>query len=417
MKDYGLIILCLIGVVALSGCGRPPLLEAVTVSPDVITPNADGQEDLAKISFRLNENADVAIYFYDGTGQRYTFRPTTRLSFNEEPYSVLFPGVVEGFVREDEAFDYVVEKRVLPDGLYTWEIHADAVEGGSSVVSGTLEIADADTQLPGITGFSIYPKTFSPNQDGIDDRVRINAYLQKDVEELLVYMLDEEGIPRYISEDDQSTTPLNAEGLHTFDYDGGIDAGASPPPDGMYEVHAQARDAVGQRVRVTDTLRLVNAGRPMAYILNAEVEWSAENTLVLGDTLYFTLTVENDGVAPIRTSGPKSGAVYDSDQNYATLGETIEAGAFRVGIHCENATINYPWRWAIADEETLMVDEEGYRYLPPNTRARVSGGIHFIDVVDARNPQYCWAGLIHEDVEIANVNNNVDPILLRIVKP
>jgi hypothetical protein len=155
----------------------------------------------------------------------------------------------------------------------------------------------------------------------------------------------------------------------------------------------------------------------MAYILNAEVEWSAESTLVLGETLYFTLTVENDGVAPLRTSGPPVGTVYENEQNYATLGETIEAGAYRVGIHCENATINYPWRWAIADEETLVVDEEGYRYLPPGARAQVTGGIRFVDVVEARNPQYCWAGLIHEDVEIAPVNNNVDPVLLRVVTP
>jgi hypothetical protein len=47
----------------------------------------------------------------------------------------------------------------------------------------------------------------------------------------------------------------------------------------------------------------------------------------------------------------------------------------------------------------------------------VSGGIRFVNVIDARNPQYCWAGLIHEDVEIAPVNNNVDPLFLRIVEP
>jgi hypothetical protein len=35
----------------------------------------------------------------------------------------------------------------------------------------------------------------------------------------------------------------------------------------------------------------------------------------------------------------------------------------------------------------------------------------------ARNPQYCWAGLIHEDVEIAQVNTHVDPVFLTIEVP
>jgi hypothetical protein len=139
--------------------------------------------------------------------------------------------------------------------------------------------------------------------------------------------------------------------------------------------------------------------------------------MVLSETLHFTLTVENDGNTPLRTSGPDVGTVYDSDQNYATLGETIQAGVFRVGIHCENSTINYPWRWAIGDETALVEDEDGHLYLPPRERAIVTGGVRFVDVIDARNPQYCWAGLIHEDVEIAAVNNNVDPLFLRIIEP
>jgi hypothetical protein len=47
----------------------------------------------------------------------------------------------------------------------------------------------------------------------------------------------------------------------------------------------------------------------------------------------------------------------------------------------------------------------------------VSGGIRFVDVVGARNPQYCWAGLIHEDVQISPVNDRVDPVSLLIEVP
>ena len=153
----------------------------------------------------------------------------------------------------------------------------------------------------------------------------------------------------------------------------------------------------------------------MAYIYNGEVEWSS-TSVPLGNTLYFTLTVENDSPAPIRTSGPPPGTVYESDQNYATLGEYIQSGVFRVGIPCESATTNYPWRWAVADESALE-QRDGHLYLPPFTRAVVTGGVRFADVMGDRNPQYCWAGLIHEDVEVSPVNDRVDPVSLFIEVP
>ncbi|HEY88759.1 MAG TPA: hypothetical protein G4N98_03375 [Thermoflexia bacterium] len=412
-----LLLLMLSGLLLLTACEQKPLLAEVTFTPSTISPNADGRDDLTNISFRLNRNATVAIHFYAADGQQYTFRSPTPLSLNEEPYSVLFPGVVEGFTTEDEELPYQVLKRVLPDGPYQWEISAETTTGERVVVTGDLVVENADTELPGISGFSIYPQEFSPNQDGLDDRVRINAFLQKDVENLQLYMLDTAGIRHHIAEEEKNPTRLNQAGMHSFDYDGGIDAGGAPPPDGTYTIYAEARDRVGQRVLVTDELTLVNAGRPLAYILNAEVEWSTKSTLVLGDTLYFTLTVENDSHTLIRTSGPAAGTVYASDQNYATVGGTIESGVFRVGVHCENSMINYPWRWAIGNPETLIEDEAGHLYLPPAKRAIVTGGIRFVDVVEARNPQYCWAGLIHEDVEIAPVNNNVDPLFLKIISP
>ncbi len=38
----------------------------------------------------------------------------------------------------------------------------------------------------------------------------------------------------------------------------------------------------------------------------------------LGQTLAFTLTVENFGNVPIRTNGPNSGTAYRSDENFNT---------------------------------------------------------------------------------------------------
>ncbi len=420
-QRFGVLLLALGAVVlslALTGCGEQPLLSDVSFSKDRITPNADGMDDVLVIRYRLSRSAELSIYFLDEAGNRYVFRDRApRAPTGErEPYSVYFSGVVEGYTLPGESFEgFTVTRRVLQNGVYTWVVEATDATGHTERVTGALTIADADTALPELRNFTVYPPVFTPNRDGISDRARINVFVTKPYATLMVYLLGEDGVRYHVGEDERSPARPGERGLHTFDYDAGVDQGADPPPDGTYTVWAEVQDAIGQWVVATSTLTIKNGGVPRAYILNAEVEWSAQS-VALGDTLYFTLTVENDSVVSLRTSGPPPGTVYDSDQNYATLGETIQSGVFRVGIHCENALINYPWRWAIGDD-SVLVKEDGYLYLPPFTRSVVTGGVRFVDVEGKRNPQYCWAGLIHEDVEISLVNDRVDPVFLFIQVP
>jgi hypothetical protein len=401
----------------LTACGEKPLLTNVSFDRDRITPNADGDTDVLKITYSLDRSATVSITFEDDTGKRCAFRDRARRGPSvEKAYQVLFSGVVDGYTLPGEVFsEFEVQKRVLQDGDYVWTVEAIDDSGRSEQVSGRLTIEDADTTLPELHNFSVSPTLFTPNRDGISDRAKINVSLSKDDTSLSVYLLDEAGTRYPVEQDEQTLAREGEAGLYAFDYDAGVDDGAQPPPDGTYTVYAEAQDAVGQRTLATTTLTIQDGGVPMAYIFNGEVEWSS-NSVPLGETLTFTLTVDNDGPAPIRTSGPAPGTVYANDQNYATLGEYIQSGVFRVGVHCENATTNYPWRWAVGDESVLE-ERDGHLYLPPFTRAIVTGGIRFVDVVGARNPQYCWAGLIHEDVQISPVNDRVDPVSLLIEVP
>jgi len=401
----------------LTACGQRPLLTDVSFDRDGITPNADGDADVLRITYNLNRSAKISITFEDSEGSRYTFRDDARRGPSvEKPYQVLFSGVVDGYALPGESFtEFEIEKRVLQDGDYVWTVEAEDDVGHTERVTGTVSIQDADVALPELQNFSVSPPVFTPNRDGISDRAKINVALSKDDTSLSVYLLDEDGTRYPVERDEQTLAREGQAGLYAFDYDAGVDDGAQPPPDGTYTVHAEAEDAVGQRTLATTTLTIQDGGVPMAYIFNGEVEWSS-TSIPLGRTLRFTLTVENDSPAPIRTSGPPPGTVYQSDQNYATLGEYIQSGVFRVAIHCENATTNYPWRWAVGDESALE-ERDGQLYLPPFTRAVVTGGIRFPDVMGARNPQYCWAGLIHEDVEISAVNDRVDPVSLTIEVP
>jgi hypothetical protein len=404
----------LLVVLMLSACGKKPLLENVSVAPDTITPNADGQTDLARIAFTLNRNATVSITLYDTRGQTYIFRAPRPLSLSKQPYTVYFGGVVDGFTLPDEAYDFTILKRMLPDGVYIWEIRAEAEDDEVVATTGMLTIQDADTSLPGIRGFSVSPRTFSPNQDGIDDRTRINLTLDKDVEDLRVYLEGQDGTPHAIAEDERVTRP-NEKGWHTYDYDGGIDAGAEPPPDGVYTVYAEARDQMGQRVIVSETLEIVNAGLPRAYILNAEVEYSA-TSLVISETLCFTLTVENDSSTYLRTAGPWPDTIYRSDQNFNGMGYSEESGAFRIAMDFDTSLRDYPFRWGIGKPDVDLVQIGENWYLPPNTRSQVTGCVQVVEV-PVRNPLYYWMGLIHEDVGIASVNNRVDPNYVTIWEP
>jgi hypothetical protein len=411
-------LLALLGVAAflvlsLSGCGLRPLLYNVSVAPARISPNADGHDDVTLITYSLGRSANLSIYFENEKGERFYFRQDRRRS--PGTYRVYWGGVIEGESRyENEYTQQIVRRRVLPDGVYTWYVEAVDDRGHSQVASGRLEIVDADTTLPELRNFSVSPREFTPNQDGIDDRVAITYYLTKEAN-VVVYLLGPEGSPepqKYpVAEKERDVKP-GAVGIHLYDYEGGVDRQAQPPPDGTYKVIAEAEDKVGNMVVVESTLTIKEGGVPRADIVDAEVTFSP--TIVpLGGTLYFTATVENFGKVPIRTSGPPPGTQYRSDQNFNTLEWYEEPGVWRFGIDFETNSTGrpYPYRWAVGDESVLtvrVIDGKEYRYLMPGARALITGSIQIVDK-PPRNPIYFWGGLIQEEVRIESFNDHVDP--------
>lgn len=437
--------LIVLGAVALQP--PRPLITSAAVADARITPNADGENDATTLCYSLSRQAAVSIYFESADGARYYFRRERARPRGE--YAVLFSGVVEGYTRPGETVQGTVEARLLADGDYTWVIEATAPDGETQRAAGTLTVAEADAALPDLVEFTISPETFTPNQDGIADRAQINVYLAKDAD-LTVYLQGPDGVNLYVAERLEGREPGEA-GRHLFDYEGGVDLGADPPPDGTYTVVAVAQDAEGQRVTRTGTLTLQQGGKPRAEIVAQPVGGSvvfetmpyderyfsaagapgdliplpegdpafrSDVTVPLGDLLVFRLTVWNYSNVPIRTSGPPPGTVYQQDQRASTLGWIDESGAWRVGIDCDTAVSDYPWRWAVgAADELVAVERDGqtFHYLPPGEQAVVWGAIRLTEINAQRNPQNCWAGLIHEDVEIAPLNNNVDPRQIEIV--
>jgi hypothetical protein len=384
-----------------SACSGGGLLSGVSVSPTTITPNADGVTDVTRFNYRLTRSANLSIYLIDQTGQRHYFRDERRRS--EGAYQVDFGGVVNG--------------AMLPNGVYTWVVEAVAVDDETDASQqGTLTLENADTQKPELQGFSVYPQVFTPNQDGIDDRITINYALAKEAQ-VSVYLIAPNNETRYpIAEKERDVKP-GQPGLHTYDYEGGVDMGADPPPDGLYTVYAEAVDRVGNRLIITAPLTIKEGGVPRADIVAANVDFynpaTGDKVVPLGETLAFTLTVENFGSVPIRTTGPDSGAPYRSDQNFNTQGFRESSGTWRVGIDYEgNPSYPYPYRWAIGNLNELekrIINNNTEYYLLPGQRAIVTGSIQLVNNPSGKDRVNFWAGLIHEDVSIEVFNNTVDP--------
>jgi len=386
--------------VLMAGCISRPLLHDVKVAPEAISPDADGRDDVTRIEYKLRRSADLSIYFLDAGGEKHYFREDKRRSSGQ--YSVYFGGVVEG--------------RMLPDGTYTWMLEATDLNGYTQKVEGPFTISDADTVMPELRNFSVYPQVFTPNQDGMGDRVTITFYLNKEVRELRVYVLDAEGNKYPVAQKEGVARPRVLgepwePAVYTYDYEGGVDLGATPPPDGTYTVVAEAEDLVGNKVRETSTLTIEHGGVPRADIVNAAVEFYPE-VVPLGGTLTFTATVENFGSVPIRTTGPPPGTTYTSSENFNSLGWYEEPGAWRFGIDFEGNSSGrpYPYRFAIGSDAELTVIN-GEKYLMPGQWVTIVGHLQIIDKPPRIAPHY-WAGLIHEDVRI--VNDHIDPQVINI---
>lgn len=411
------ILLTLIGLGWRLYHGDGRLLSNVAFGAEQITPNADGSQDATPISYEISRKAHVSIYFENPAGERFYFRQERLRGAGE--YTVLFSGVVDGYTRPDELIQGEIIARLLADGEYQWVISATDEQGVTEQETGVLTIAEADTSLPELRDFGLDKAIFTPNRDGINDRVLAQYYLTKEAN-VRVFLQTETGAELPIGEIERDI-PAGQPGRHYYDYEGGVDNGETPPDDGEYTIVAVAEDAEGQKMRVEDKLTIALGGVPRADIFAppaGDTFQVSATSVAICDTLFFTVTVENYGTTPIRTTGPESGTVYDAEWNYNTLGWFTESGAWRVAVGYENELNNYQYRWAVGRPEDLT-EIDGFLYLLPGERAIVTGGIRLTGPLGDRNPQPMWAGLIHEDVEISQFNNRVDPkaILLDMPDP
>lgn len=425
------LLLAILGV--LSACGQldlavGPLLHNVLVTPDFITPNADGNQDVTEIQYSLRRTAQVSIFFENEAGERFYFREARRRS--PGAYSVFWGGAVDDvIVQETDYGPQEFVSWVLPDGIYTWTIEAVGDNGAVQQVTGSITLQDGDTEMPELHNFAVVPQTFRPNQDGLaDDSVSISYYLTKDVDDVTVYLVDpaQPAVRMPIAEYPGVADPTE-RGYHRYRYEGGVDLNAEPPPDGSYTVIGEARDAAGNAVRVERELTIEEGGKPRADIAQGEIDWQGEMNRVvsvpLGGKLCFNAVVTNEGTVPIRTTGPWPGQEFRFSENYNTLAAAgneswlQQAGVWRFGINFDSTGLDFPFRWGIGRPEDLerrVINGHEQWYLLPGHSGEVSGCI-LMDEAPPVGTNLWWGGLIHEHVGVTN--NDVDRITVQVGVP
>jgi hypothetical protein len=282
---------------ALSACTSKDTLYDVAIDPTAISPDGDGNADVARISYAVGEPSLVTITLRDGAGNRHYFREDNPRSPGR--YEALFGGVVDG--------------RMLPDGQYVVEVTAVPTKDESAegmTLTFELAVSGGDTTPPELVGFVVDPSEFTPNQDGLGDRVAISYRLDEPAEvRLWLERADGEYVTDILEEKESADFP-GEPGPHVYDFDAGVDADAPPPPDGDYFVVGRAQDAAGNVTTQRLPLAIRDGGQPRVALLG-DVDWS-DTVVPLGHTLTFSVTVANVGDTPVRTRGPAPGFVYDN---------------------------------------------------------------------------------------------------------
>lgn len=358
-------------VSALTACVPGPVLSNVTVSTSVIRPNGSGADEVAIISYQVNQPAFVSIVLTDASGKEYPFR--RREPRSPGPYAARFTGT---YAPEGHKPD----RRVLPNGRYTYTVTAQTEDGLSSRAEGTLEVRDADTTPPLVQEVTALPEVFSPNGDNVDDETLINYFLSKAA---WVTVFVEANGTTYLLEPEIE----KIRRLYPLRWNGTV--GDRLLQDGDYALRIRARDTAGNVTEYTRPITLDGGGRSMLEVTAVRF---APLAVPVGGTINVEVTVKNTGESPLRSLGPNSGTPYDTIQNFNKFkgkdGQPLfyeRPGFWRIGIQWEQADRPYPVRWGWGDKPLM-----------PGEEVTVGGTIELVGFATPYVP--FWASVVQEGV-------------------
>ncbi|MCD6575325.1 hypothetical protein J7K97_06585, partial [Candidatus Aerophobetes bacterium] len=209
-----------------------PAIDTFEVNPNSFSPNGDGAQDTTDISYSLSDNQSQTLWVRLEIRNASDVIVKTLVDAETQQTATLYTYTWDGKDLNNNA---------VPDGNYTCRIIA-LDEAGNSIEE-TLGIT-IDTTPPQITGVSISPNPFSPNDDGVKDTVVINFTLSgAAASQNKVEIRDTSGnLIRTL--DDEISPPGGADGANSVSWDGKDWAG-SYVLDGSYYYEIWAVDSAG----------------------------------------------------------------------------------------------------------------------------------------------------------------------------
>jgi hypothetical protein len=193
------------------GAAEPPAIAEVSLEPEAISPNGDGQADASVLSYRLTAAMNVTVDVRDAIGG-VVATLVDRAWTQAGSHTVL----VDGAGLPDGVYDVVVTGRT-PAGLEFQEL-------APLTVNRTLGLV------------AVSPAVFSPNGDGRRDVLRVSFSLTAPAEVRVRILRDGRWVASPLS---SSLLP----GAQHLVWDGMRASG--PVRDGTYSAVVEARDAAG----------------------------------------------------------------------------------------------------------------------------------------------------------------------------
>lgn len=136
-----------------------PRLELLQARPDRLTPNFDGVDDVAHVSYRLTKAARVAHWVLDEGGVRHWMGPTQRRAAGE--YA--------------ESWNALVRGRPLPDGRYSFIVRAEDEAGNITVARSPILVESA-----GLPRARILEVNFSPRRVMLGELLRVEIRVRNE---------------------------------------------------------------------------------------------------------------------------------------------------------------------------------------------------------------------------------------------
>ncbi len=193
--------LCLSATTSRAASNQPVVISNVQVDPNPFSPNNDGVNETTHFSFTLSEAAKIAVeVIYPSNDYRvggmaiYTGAPTDSIFLGGQwilcatdtlqdavTGKYLLDGVagVNSFTWNGKAmrkpYGNVIQ---LPDTTYYYRISAQDLDGsGGFKVNPVVGKVVIDSKPPTISGISVNPNPFSPNNDKINDQAEVSFTL------------------------------------------------------------------------------------------------------------------------------------------------------------------------------------------------------------------------------------------------